>query len=121
MCGAVRCDVRIMPRHNFKIKNNFLWRLCFIRDTLISLSNGGMMPKQTNNVHPLFDAILKESGFKNDAEMARALDLSRPNLCRMRSKRMEVGPTTIIRIMEAIGMTLPRIRMLIKEAGPVQK
>lgn len=79
------------------------------------------MAKQTTNHHPLFDAIMREAGFRSDAEMARALDVSAPNLCRMRAKRLDVGPTVILRIMDTQGMTLQRIRSLLKEAGPVQK
>jgi len=67
----------------------------------------------------LFDTLKREADPKitSDAALSRALGLQATNLSRMRRGELDVGPATIIKIMEAFHLPLPRVRRLL--AGKV--
>lgn len=73
------------------------------------------MKKQITDPNKLFDAIMAECGIRTDAELSRSLGMSPANICNMRKRRVQIGPITVIRIMESAGMSLMRIHALLGE------
>lgn len=63
----------------------------------------------------LFDTLKREAGPKitSDAALSRALGLQATNLSRMRRGEIDVGPATIIKVMEAFHLPLSRVRRLL--------
>ncbi len=71
------------------------------------------MPKKPSNPNALFDTIIKESGLKNDAALARSIESIPATISNMRAGRVQIGATMIIRIMENHHMPLARIKRLL--------
>lgn len=71
------------------------------------------MGSKKQDANNLFDAVKKEAGIDSDAAFARALGVHAPTITNMRSNRIDVGPTIIIKIMESFHTPLPRIRRLL--------
>lgn len=61
----------------------------------------------------LFDAIIRIEGLKNDAALARLLDLAPPVVSKIRHGRLAVGPALILKVHEELGMPVREIRDLI--------
>jgi len=74
-----------------------------------------MKSKNKQHADMLFDALKREADPKipSDAALSRALGIQATNLSRMRRGEIDVGPATIIKIMEAFHTPLPRIRRLL--------
>ena len=60
----------------------------------------------------LFDAIKREFGIKTDAELASKLDLTPPQISKVRAGVNNCTDSLILRIHEAFGLTAQEIREL---------
>jgi len=67
------------------------------------------------NSNNLFDTIMREENVPNDADLARSLGISASQLCNVRAGRVKLGPTIIVRMMEAYPISLRRIQQLLNE------
>lgn len=67
------------------------------------------------NSKNLFDTIMREESVPNDADLARSLGISASQLCNVRAGRVKLGPTIIVRMMEAYPISLRRIQQLLNE------
>ena len=80
-----------------------------------SISN---IPKAPRGVpYQLFDKLIAEHDLKNDAGLARALDVAPPVISKHRRRSMPIGDSMILRIHETFDMPVRAIRAEI--AGPV--
>lgn len=70
--------------------------------------------------HALFDLLIKESGLKNDAALARALKLFPPTVSKMRSGRLKIGAEIILRIHLQTEMPVKDIFRLLKETQDIK-
>jgi plasmid maintenance system antidote protein VapI len=64
----------------------------------------------------LFDAIKREFDIKNDAELARKLDLTAPQISKVRAHVNGCTDSLILRIHEAFGLTTQEIRELVAKS-----
>lgn len=71
--------------------------------------------KVEQNAANLFDTVIEEAGLKNDAALAKMLGILPSQLCNIRAKRVKLGPTIIVRLMESHPISLRRINDLLKE------
>lgn len=62
--------------------------------------------------HALLDAIRERFAFKNDAELARALQVGPPVISKLRHRTLPLGATLIIRMTEMFDMPVKEIREL---------
>jgi transcriptional regulator with XRE-family HTH domain len=58
----------------------------------------------------LLDLVIDKLDLKNDAGLARELDLSPPAISKMRNGKLPVGAVTLVRMHEATGMTIGQLR-----------
>ena len=63
------------------------------------------------NVPKLLDALRVRFQIKNDAALARALDISPPQICKLRGGAT-MGASVILSIHERLGVTVKEIREL---------
>lgn len=68
---------------------------------------------RSNKPHKLFDHLILERGFKNDAKIAEALETTPAYVSRMRSGDQKVGASAILAIYDATDMTIEEIRELL--------
>lgn len=61
----------------------------------------------------LFDTLMEENNLKNDARLAKFLDLPPPVVSKIRNGRMPIGATLIIAVHEITGMQISEIKHLI--------
>lgn len=61
----------------------------------------------------LLDAVKKELGLRNDAQLARALELKPSGVSKLRHDVLPVSPLVMLRVIEATGWPVPKIRSLI--------
>lgn len=66
-----------------------------------------------HNAAGLLDAITVKLKLKNDAALARKLDIAPSFISKVRSGKRPVGDSTILRIHEFAGMSLPEIRQFV--------
>lgn len=71
------------------------------------------MQKKVSDPNALFDTIIKESGLKNDAALARSIEVQPSTISNMRALRVGIGATMIIKIMENHHMPLGRVHRLL--------
>lgn len=67
--------------------------------------------------HPLFDALIQERGLKNDAELARFLEVQPPFLSKMRNRKADLNDTVRVSIMRKFRWTLKRVDELAPPGG----
>lgn len=60
----------------------------------------------------LLDTIIKEQELKNDAAVARLLNLPHPAISKIRTGKLTLGATLTLRIYDKTGMSIERIREL---------
>lgn len=60
----------------------------------------------------LFDEVIKQLKLRNDAQLARMLEVAPPVISKMRHKRLPVGASMIIRIHECTLLSVREIRDL---------
>lgn len=68
---------------------------------------------RSNKPHKLFDHLILERGFKNDAKIAEALETTPAYVSRMRSGDQKVGASVVLAIYDATDMTIEEIRELL--------
>lgn len=71
------------------------------------------MQKEISDPNRLFNTIIDEARLKNDAELARSIGTSPSNISNMRARRLQIGATIIVKIMDTYGLSLKRIRALL--------
>lgn len=58
--------------------------------------------------HPLFDELIRTAGLRNDAELARQLDVGRDSICRVRAGH-PMSDQMRVRIMRNFNMSMRRL------------
>lgn len=58
----------------------------------------------------LLDWIIASQHLKNDAALARALGLTPPVICKLRSGRLPLGATHLIRMHEVFGLPIRELK-----------
>jgi hypothetical protein len=58
----------------------------------------------------LLDAIIKHLGIRNDAALARRLEVAPPVISKIRHRILTIGATLLIRIHEETGWTIKEVR-----------
>lgn len=64
---------------------------------------------KTTAVHPLLDALISQQGLRNDADIARELNIAAPQVSKTRHGKIEVSDTMRIAIMRRFKWPLKRI------------
>lgn len=64
--------------------------------------------------HKLFDFLIKECDLRNDASLAKALDITAPSVSRMRSGKTKVTAGIILRIHKTTGLSVETIESMLK-------
>jgi hypothetical protein len=70
------------------------------------------MTKETYNPSALLDAMIKKLELKNDAALARALEVAPPVLSKLRHNKLPVGATLLVAIHELTGVPTRDLRAL---------
>ncbi len=65
------------------------------------------------NTHTLLDHLIGAYKLKNDAAIARTLDVGPPVISKIRNRILPVSDGMILRIHERMGVSVPKIRALI--------
>ncbi len=60
----------------------------------------------------LLDAIIKSRRLKNDAELARFLDLTPPHISKIRNRKMPITGLVLIDMLDTAGYSLGGLRKL---------
>ena len=68
---------------------------------------------QNQDPNGLLDAVIAQHQLKNDAALARLLDLAPPVISKLRSFKMPVGDSFVLRCIETAGLTLPQVRQFV--------
>ena len=63
--------------------------------------------------HPLLDRLMEAYTAKNDAALARLLDLAPPDISRIRNNRRPISAAMILQIHDATGWPIKDIKALI--------
>lgn len=71
-----------------------------------------MAAATSSTPHPLIDAVLKQHEIASDAALARQIKVAAPVVSKIRSGRLPVGPSFILRLHETFGMPVKEIRAL---------
>lgn len=74
--------------------------------------NSGLMPKESFNPNGLLDALIVKMELKNDAALARALEVAPPVISKIRHKKLPVGASMLIRMHEESGLPIRELRSL---------
>jgi plasmid maintenance system antidote protein VapI len=61
----------------------------------------------------LLDAVLRKTGLKNDAALARALEVAPPVISKIRHGRLPVGASLVVRVCELTEMGLHEIKAIL--------
>lgn len=75
------------------------------------------MAFQPNNDHALLDYLIKQYQLKNDAALCRTLGFHPPLISKIRSHKLDVSDSVILRIHEKLGMDVQLIRAFLAAAG----
>jgi len=70
------------------------------------------------SAHALLDHVISVMRLKNDAALARMLEVAPPVISKVRHYRLPVGSTLILSIHEATGLSIREIKALIPMEGP---
>lgn len=65
--------------------------------------------------HALFDAIMHDFNLKNDAALARALDLTPPVISKIRSRTRPLCASVMLKIHDATDWPIKKIKELCKD------
>ena len=74
-----------------------------------------MTPTSTPNTYNpdnLLDALIEKLGLKNDAALARVLEVAPPLLSKIRHRRLPIGAALLIRMHEVSGLPVRDLRNL---------
>lgn len=69
----------------------------------------------------LLDLVAEKLGAKNDAALARALDVAPPIISKIRHARLAVGRSMIIRLHEIVNLPVAEIKAFITHGPQVVK
>lgn len=64
------------------------------------------------NPHPLFDALRAEFNLKDDAALARFLEIPAPVVSKIRNRKQTFTADRLLQVYDATGWTVERIRGL---------
>jgi plasmid maintenance system antidote protein VapI len=64
------------------------------------------------NPGALLDELIKRLNLKNDAALAKVLEVAPPVISKLRNGRLPVGATILITMHEVTGMTVAKLRSL---------
>jgi hypothetical protein len=70
------------------------------------------MSNETYNPNALLDAVSEKLGAKNDAALARALEVAPPMLSRIRHNKLPVGASLLVAMHELTGASTRDLRAL---------
>lgn len=70
------------------------------------------------NANNLLDLLTKELGLKNDAALARKLEVMPPLISKIRNGRLPIGASLLIRMHEVTGMSIRDLRWLMGDDRP---
>lgn len=73
----------------------------------------------TKNENALLDLVAEKIGARNDAQLARGLEVAPPVISKIRHNRLPVGTSMVVKIHETTGMTVRDIKSYITH-GPQQ-
>jgi hypothetical protein len=62
--------------------------------------------------NPLFDTLIKKLKLKNDAALARKLDVTAPVISKIRHRTLRIGATMLVRMHEASELPVQELRNL---------
>lgn len=73
-----------------------------------------MNPNNKTQYDPnkLLNAIRKEMGLKNDAALARVLNVAPPVISKFRHQRLPIGPTILIAMHEESGLEITELKRI---------
>jgi plasmid maintenance system antidote protein VapI len=66
----------------------------------------------TYDPNVLLDALIEKLNLKNDAALARALEIAPPIISKIRHRRLPVGASLLIRMHEVTSLSIADLRML---------
>ncbi|MQR00973.1 hypothetical protein GEV47_09790 [Glaciimonas sp. GS1] len=66
----------------------------------------------TYDPNRLLDALIEKSHLKNDAALARLLEVAPPVISKIRHRRLPIGATLLISMHEVSGLTITELRAL---------
>lgn len=67
---------------------------------------------KTSNPDVLLDSVITKLNLKNDAALARSLQVAPPVISKIRSGRLPVGSSFLCRLHEASGISIASLRTL---------
>ena len=65
----------------------------------------------------LLDYLLKEYKIKNDRQLSKLIDISTPSISLMRSGKMKISNSTILKIHKQFGLSVDKIEQYLKKQG----
>ena len=77
------------------------------------------LPGAQFNPCNLLDALIKILGVKNDAGLARTLEISPPIISRIRRKKIAISGTVLLRMHEVSELSIFKLRFLMDDLGPL--
>jgi hypothetical protein len=72
----------------------------------------GFVPKVEYNPGNLLDGLIEHLGLKNDAALARTLEVAPPMVSKMRHRTLPVSGAVLIRMHEVSGLSIAEMRIL---------
>jgi plasmid maintenance system antidote protein VapI len=75
-------------------------------------NNPALMSENSYDPNGLLDALLVKMQLKNDAALARALEVAPPVISKIRHKRLPVGASMLIRMHEESDLAIRELRDL---------
>lgn len=68
---------------------------------------------QTQDPNGLLDALIGKHQLKNDAALARFMQIAPPVVSKLRGYKMAVGDSFVLRCVETAGLTLAEVRVFV--------
>lgn len=76
------------------------------------MSRNTLLPQETYNPNHLLDILLGKMQLKNDAALARILEVQPPVISKIRHHKLPVGASLLIRMHEVTGLSIRDLRDL---------
>lgn len=83
-----------------------------MRDNLATAADQGNNEELEYDPDRLLDTLIQQLGLKNDAALARALEVAPPVISKIRHRRLPVGASLLIRMHEVSDLTIRDLRYL---------
>ncbi len=71
-----------------------------------------LQDQETYNPNSVFDAVKKTRSLKNDAALARALQVAPPVISRIRHRKLAIGASLLLRMHEVSDISIADLRIL---------